>query len=93
MKKDQPTETNKYIHSMHKFGRRAAVLTIIVMLAMPTIAGIYFGEFPSLVQILTASAGLLAIFIPTNIGEVISYTPIVGSSIYLTFIIPAILPI
>lgn len=77
---------DEYIHSMHKFGRKIAVLTIIIMLAMPVIAGIYFKSLPSISSVLTTSLGLLAIFIPANIGEVISYTPVLGSSIYLTFI-------
>mgnify|MGYP000862262898 FL=1 len=77
---------DEYIHSMHKFGRRIAILTIIIMIAMPTIAGIYFKSIPSISKVLATSVGLLAIFIPTNIGEVISYTPVLGSSIYLTFI-------
>lgn len=77
---------DEYIHSMHKFGRTIVILSIAVMLAMPVIAGLYFDEMPSITKVLTTSASLLIIFIPTNIGEVISYTPVVGSSIYLTFI-------
>lgn len=37
-------------------------------------------------QVITAGSGLLAVFIPTCIAEVFSYTPILGSSAYITFL-------
>lgn len=77
---------DEYVHSMHVYGRLIAIISIVIMLAMPIIAGLYFNALPSLANVLTTGAGLLAIFIPTNIGEVISFTPIVGSSVYLSFI-------
>lgn len=88
---NKPEETKirtkeEYIHSMHKFGRVISIIAILIMLSMPIIAGIYFNYMPSFTKIITTSFALLAIFIPTNIGEVISYTPVMGSSIYLTFI-------
>lgn len=78
--------SSDYIHNMHKFGRRISIITIIYMIAMPVVAAIYFKSMPSIVTIITAVIPLLAIFIPTNIAEVIAYTPIAGSSIYLSFI-------
>ena len=32
------------------------------------------------------AAGLLAVFIPTNVAEVFGYTPMLGSSAYITFL-------
>lgn len=78
--------SSEYIHNMHKFGRRISIIAVIYMMAMPIVAAIYFKSMPSIASIITASIPLLAIFIPTNIGEVIAYTPIAGSSIYLSFI-------
>lgn len=37
-------------------------------------------------QVITQGSGLLAVFIPTCIAEVFSYTPILGSSAYITFL-------
>lgn len=71
---------------MHRLGRIGAVCAIALMLAMPIIVSLVFGTFPGFQLILTASAGLLAIFIPVTISEVISFTPVLGSSIYLTLI-------
>jgi hypothetical protein len=72
-----------HIDSMHRLGRIGAVCAIIIMLGMPVIAGLYFQAMPGLFQILTASLGLLALFIPAAVSEVIAYTPVFGSSIYL----------
>jgi len=76
----------EYLNSMHRLGRIFAAIAIIVMLALPTIIAITFQTFPDLRLIFSASVGLLAIFTPIAISEVISYTPILGSSIYLTLI-------
>jgi hypothetical protein len=83
-KKIQTTE--EYINSVHRLGRIGAGLAAIIMMSMPVIAGIYFNAMPSLGQIIAASAGLLAIFLPIGISELISYTPVLGSSIYLTLV-------
>lgn len=78
--------TKEYISSMHRLGRIGGAVAVAVMFAMPIIAGLFFDSMPSFKQILTASAGLLAIFLPVTIAEVISYTPVLGSSIYLTLV-------
>lgn len=80
------SEKEKYFNSSHRVGRIGIIGAIIVLLAMPTILGIYFDAMPSLGDIISSSAGLLAIFLPIGITEVISYTPIFGSSIYLTLV-------
>jgi hypothetical protein len=41
---------------------------------------------PSAVQVFTGSIGLLAIFVPICISEMIAYTPLLGSSMYLSTI-------
>lgn len=76
----------EYIDSVHRMGRIGAVLAIIIMLSMPITAGIYFDSMPGFLQVITASAGLLALFVPSAISEVIAYTPILGSSIYLSLV-------
>jgi hypothetical protein len=58
---------------------------------MPTFLGIYFNALPGLLRILSSSVGLLAIFIPICFSEMIAYTPILGSSIYLSTITGEIL--
>jgi hypothetical protein len=75
-----------HINSMHRLGRVGAVLAIIIMLGIPTIAGIYFDAMPGFLQVIITASGLLFLFVPTALSEVIAYTPILGSSIYLTLI-------
>ncbi|MDD4311203.1 MAG: hypothetical protein PHW41_01830 [Eubacteriales bacterium] len=85
MSKEKQT-TEQYINSVHRVGRIGGAIMIVVMISMPIIAGIYFDATPSIGQIIQASIGLLAIFVPIAISEVISYTPVLGSSIYLTLV-------
>ena len=78
--------TQEYLNSIHRFGRISALGAIIVMMGIPIIMSLYTGLFPGVGTIIKASIGLLAIFIPITITEVLSYTPVLGSSIYLTLI-------
>ncbi|MDR2357542.1 MAG: hypothetical protein LBD92_05620 [Oscillospiraceae bacterium] len=75
-----------YIESMHRLGRAGMLGAIAVMLGLPTVLGICFGQLPSLGAIFRSAAPLLIIFVPSSLFEVIYYTPILGSSVYLTFI-------
>lgn len=72
-----------HIDAMHNLGRVGALTAVVIMLAMPTIAGIYFNAMPDVGAIVTASIGLFAMFAPAAISEVIAQTPIFGSSYYL----------
>jgi hypothetical protein len=72
-----------HIDAMHRVGRVGIVISILIMLGIPTIAGIYFHAMPNILQVLTAAVGLLALFVPGAISETIAFTPIFGSSYYL----------
>ncbi|MDR2536785.1 MAG: hypothetical protein LBC46_00610 [Treponema sp.] len=72
-----------HLNAMHRLGRIGIVCAIIVMLGIPTIAGIYFNAMPTLVQVLTTAIGLLALFVPGAFSETIAFSPILGSSYYL----------
>lgn len=57
------------------------------MIALPFIVLGYYGCIPSLGEVFNLSTiSILMIFVPTGISEALSYTPILGSSSYLTFI-------
>jgi hypothetical protein len=75
-----------YLNSMHRLGRIGILGAVVVFLGIPTILGVYFNAMPSIIQVFTGSIGLLAIFVPICISEMIAYTPILGSSIYLSTI-------
>jgi len=71
---------------MHRLGRICALTSALIMLGIPTVMSLIFGTFPGFGKILTASAGIMTIMIPLTVTEVLSYTPVLGSASYLTFI-------
>lgn len=71
----------------HKWGRIGTLLALIYMIAVPFIVLGYYGCIPSLGEVFNLSTiSILMIYIPVGISEALSYTPILGSSSYLTFI-------
>ena len=78
--------TNQYLNEMHKLGRIGGIGAILIMLGIPTVAAIAYDAFPTFSEVLLSSIGLIAIFVPIAISEVLSFTPVLGSSIYLTLI-------
>ena len=76
----------EYYASIHKLGRDCTISALLIMIGIPTVISLIFGTFPGFLKIITVSSGLLAIMVPLAVAEVIAYTPILGSSVYLTFI-------
>ena len=69
----------------HKSGRIFMVLFIAYMLVIPFIVCIVYDCMPSFKMCLPGLIAIPAIMGPASIAEVGSYTPILGSSTYLTF--------
>lgn len=69
----------------HKSGRIFMVLFIAYMLVIPFIVCIVYDCMPSFKMCLPGLIAITAIMGPASIAEVGSYTPILGSSTYLTF--------
>lgn len=71
----------------HRWGRVGTFIALVYMIALPFIVLGYYGCIPSLGQVFNLSTiSILMIYIPVGISEALSYTPILGSSTYLTFI-------
>lgn len=71
----------------HKWGRLGTLIALIYMVALPFIVLGYYDAIPTFGQVINvATISILLIYIPVGISEAISYTPILGSSSYLTFI-------
>jgi len=77
---------DEYNNWVHRFGRIGGFIAIAYMLSIPFIIGIMYDALPTMSDVLKGGIGVLALFIPIGISEVISYTPILGSSSYLTFL-------
>ena len=76
-----------YEDSIHRTGRIGIIIGMFFMLGIPAAMCIAYDVWPgSFGEILAAGGGLFAVFFPTCIAEVFSYTPILGSSAYLTFL-------
>lgn len=77
----------KYENSIHRLGRVGVIIGICFMLGIPAIVSAVYKVWPENIgKLLTACVGLLAIYIPTNVAEVLGYTPVLGSSAYITFL-------
>ena len=76
-----------YRDRLDRSNRIGIIIGIILMLGIPAVISSVYDVWPeSAAQVITAGSGLLAVFIPTCIAEVFSYTPILGSSAYITFL-------
>ncbi|MDK2868763.1 MAG: hypothetical protein PWP38_3078 [Clostridiales bacterium] len=75
-----------YTNWVHRFGRTGALIAILYMVFIPIAIALAYDSFPPLSAILKGGIGVMALFIPIGISEVISYTPILGSASYLTFL-------
>lgn len=71
----------------HRWGRVGTFIALVYMIALPFVVLGFYGCIPSLGEVINLSTiSILLIYIPVGISEAISYTPILGSSSYLTFI-------
>lgn len=76
-----------YENSIHRLGRIGVIIAIVFMLGIPAVVCQVYDVWPNGIgEVMMVASGLLAVFLPTNIAEVLSYTPILGSSAYLTFL-------
>lgn len=79
-------DPKSYFSRAHGLGRVGTIGAILFMLGIPVAVCIAYGIMPSLGEIGTASIGLLATYVPTALSEVISYTPMLGTAAYITFL-------
>lgn len=78
---------HSYFDRTHRFGRIGVIIGLAFMLGIPAIISAVYDVWPkSISSVLAVAGGLLAVFLPANISEVLSYTPILGSSAYITFL-------
>lgn len=75
-----------YEKSIHQIGRIGSVIAVVFMLGIPALMCAVYDRFPSASELLLFGSGLLALYVPTGISEVITYVPMLGSASYLTFI-------
>ncbi|MDR0671752.1 MAG: hypothetical protein LBF64_05505 [Oscillospiraceae bacterium] len=79
-------ERARHLRAMHRLGRWGTAGALLIMLGIPTLLGIRFDCLPSFGRVFQTALPLLMIFVPSSLSEVLYYTPILGSSVYLSFI-------
>ncbi|MDR0879965.1 MAG: hypothetical protein LBN09_04575 [Clostridioides sp.] len=79
-------DNKKYINSMHRIGRIGSVISLMFMMGIPLVVSMIFGLKPNWTTVASSASGLLAMFIPVALSEVLSYSPIFGIGSYIAFI-------
>lgn len=75
-----------YMSKTHTYGQIATAIAMALMLAVPAVVCTVYDIWPSFSAVMGAAAPMLAVFIPTCISELFSFTPITGSSCYIASI-------
>ena len=76
----------KYSDKIHLVGRVGSFMSLAIMLGIPAIICAAYDLWPTVGEVFSIGGGVLAMFIPTALSEVLSYTPILGSACYIAFI-------
>ena len=76
-------EFSSYLNKTHTYGRIATLIAMAIMLGIPAIVCSVYGIWPTFTDVIGAAGPMLAIFIPSALSEVVSFTPITGSSGYI----------
>ena len=74
-----------FVEWAHKSGRAFLLCFVLYMIIVPIVVCAVYKCFPSFKVLAPGLVTILLIMVPTGIAEVGSYTPILGSSSYLTF--------
>ena len=61
-------------------------IAILFMIGIPVVVCFIYDVMPTFSEVFTTAIGLLAVYVPTALSEVISYTPMLGTACYITFI-------
>lgn len=69
----------------HRSGRIFMIIFTVYMVAMPFILCAVYGCMPDIKMCIPGLVSILVIMAPMSVAEIGSYTPILGSSSYLTF--------
>lgn len=77
---------DEYQNTIHRIGRIGLLLMLVYSAAMPFILVAVYDCMPSIKQLLLGAGAIMLAFTPSALAEVFTYTPILGSSSYITFL-------
>ena len=76
-----------YFNEIHRFGRISTTIAIVLMFMVPLGTMLYFGVEVNWQATFAAAAQLCVVFIPVQLTEVLSFTPLLGAGgTYLSFV-------
>lgn len=75
-----------YMESTYFYGVIATLISIGLMLGIPAIICSVYDIWPTFAQVFSVAGPLLAMYVPTVIAEVVSFTPITGTAGYIASI-------
>ena len=84
-KQKTPVTLDPFTQWAHKSGRIFMIVFTVYMVVMPFIICTVYDCMPSFKMCLPGLISILVIMTPMSVAEIGSYTPILGSSSYLTF--------
>lgn len=77
----------EYSEKIHKIGRIWSLLILTMIMAVPLIISIHFNIFPPMDSFIKGFLTILMVYLPINIAEFLTYTPMLGSAAsYLVFV-------
>lgn len=74
---------SEYLNRTHTIGRISTIIAMAVMLGIPAVVCTVYDIWPTFASVAATAGPLLAMFVPSALSEVISFTPITGSSGYI----------
>ena len=78
---------DRYIGSIHRLGRIATAVVLVLLLAAPFAAGIYLNSMPNISAAAKAFLGVGIVYLVSGIVEYLIYVPMLGAGgSYLAFI-------
>ena len=80
------SDKNSYFNRAHRLGRIGALISILFMVGIPIVICVVYDVIPPFNEVITTAVGLLAVYVPTALSEFVSYTPMLGTACYITFI-------
>ncbi len=84
-KEKSTVKLDPFVEWAHSFGRNSLIIFLLYMLLIPVVTCAVYHCFPKVSTMVPGLVTILIIMVPTGIAEVGGYTPVLGSSSYLTF--------
>ena len=73
-------DKNSYFNRAHRLGRIGTIIAILFMIGIPVVVCFIYDVMPTFSEVFTTAIGLLAVYVPTALSEVIRVQPAISPS-------------